>query len=387
VSDAVGDFIDGGDRATAAKVRAAVAAAAPGVGNAIADATLQLINVLKREEEGKATKLEVTLAKSAVADAASFTILTALEAAKGNTTSLALPITDSRKLPEVAPGKVKIISPEGVQPAQTRIIDNSTVVLTSRRDGLSLAMTALESTGTAAPITSNGAVQAAPGQALAVTGSGFQPNSQVKVWMFSSPRSFGFVRTDARGSFAAEVPMPDNIPPGDHTAQVNGTSAGGGVRSLNLGVEVALEEVLSKPVEKPEVTPNKVTIPLRRFTLTSRIQFDPNSASLSAASRAQLMKIARLTKGATNTSVRCVGYTQEGVTSGRYVLAKNRAMSVCDRLRRMGVDARFVPVGLGRAPKPGPGARHAMVYVQYETTQPKAPPPKTNEKTRPGART
>jgi len=180
--------------------------------------------------------------------------------------------------------------------------------------------------------------------------------------------------------------MPDNIPPGDHTAQVNGTSAGGGVRSLNLGVEVALEEVLSKPVEKPEVTPNKVTIPLRRFTLTSRIQFDPNSASLSAASRAQLMKIARLTKGATNTSVRCVGFTQEGVTSGRYVLAKNRAMSVCDRLRRMGVDARFVPVGLGRAPKPGPGARHAMVYVQYETTQPKAPPPKTNEKTRRSAR-
>jgi len=49
-------------------------------------------------------------------------------------------------------------------------------------------------------------------------------------------------------------------------------------------------------------------------------------------------------------------------------------------------------VGLGRAPKRpgvryvGPGARHVMVYVQYETTQPKAPPPKTNKKTRRSAR-
>jgi len=74
------------------------------------------------------------------------------------------------------------------------------------------------------------------------------------------------------------------------------------------------------------------------------------------------------------------------------VLAKNRAKSVCGRLRRIGVDARFVPVGLGRAPKRpgvryvGPGARHVMVYVQYETTQPKAPPPKTNKKTRRSAR-
>lgn len=351
--DLARQLTDSGKSQLATKVVSALAAAAPSINESIAASSEKLIKVL---EDRSSTKLEIAEAKSAVADAQSQAIMIALEVSKGNTQSLALPVTQNASLPEVPPGKSLIVTPTGTVPSRVEIVDNSTIVMRSQRENLSLAMSAISSDGEPAEITARGAVQAAPGQSLAVTGSGFMPNSKVAVWMFSSPRSFGFVITDANGSFAAEVPMPDNIVPGDHTAQVNGLRTNGETRSLNLGVEVALEEA---PIPLDRTTSTAVRV------LTSRVQFDAQSPMLTETTRRHLRRIAEQLQGGLDIAVTCVGYTQEGVINGRYVLAKLRANSVCEYIRKLGIRARFESIGMGRARVSTSFARHVAITIRY----------------------
>jgi len=338
VADAAKDFASEGDVAVAAKMRAALISVAPTIGTAIAEATVRLATVL---EDRTSTKLEIVKAKAAVADAVSLTILEALKVANGNVTSLALPITKGKELPEVDPGKALIITPTGNASAQTRIVNETTMVMSSPKENLLLAMSAIDSVGEPAKVSETGSIVAVTGQSLAVTGTGFRPNSPVKVWMFSNPRNFGTVTTDAKGSFAAEVPIPDNLAPGDHTAQVNGQNARGGTRSMNMGLEVALEEPTVKRPNQPTRSTAK--------SFTTRVYFKVQSAILTKATQKQLVGIAKRFAGATGVSVKCVGYTQLGIRSDRYELAEDRAKAVCARLNKLGLNADYRAVGKGRA--------------------------------------
>jgi hypothetical protein len=70
-----------------------------------------------------------------------------------------------------------------------------------------------------------------------VNGDGFSPGTKVYVWLFSEPRFLGELVVGPDGSFSGRLPLGD-VPFGEHTLQVNGTSADGVARSANLGVIV-----------------------------------------------------------------------------------------------------------------------------------------------------
>lgn len=177
--------------------------------------------------------------------------------------------------------------------------------------------------------------------------------------MFFNPLNFGTVMTDAKGSFAAEVMMPDNIAPGDHTVQVNGQNAKGGTSSMNVGLEVALEETAVERSKRATGTTNN--------SLTSRVYFKAQSATLTKTTQKQLTSIVNKFAGASNVSVECVGYTQLGIQSDRYELAEDRAKAVCARLKKLGLNANYLAVGMGRAPGRGKllsgAARQVVITV------------------------
>lgn len=356
VADAAKDFASEGDVAVAAKMRAALISAAPTIGNAIAEATVRLATVL---ENKSSTKLEIVKAKAAVADAVSLTILEALKVATGNVTSLALPITKGKELPEVDPGKALIFTSTGNASTQIRIVNETTIVMSSAKENLSLAMSAIDSAGGPAKVSETGSVIAVIGQSLAVTGTGFRSNSPVNVWIFSNPRNFGTVMTDANGSFSAEVLMPDNIAPGNHTVQVNGQNARGGTSSMNMGLEVALEETAVGRSQRATGATNK--------SVTSRVYFKAQSAILTKTTQKQLTNIVNKFAGASGVSIKCVGYTQLGIRSDRYKLAEDRAKAVCARLKKLGLNADYLAVGMGRAPGRGKllsgAARQVVITV------------------------
>jgi len=349
VADLMGGLERTADARTGAKVRDAVVTAAPSIGAAIAEAVASLAAVL---EDKTSTPFEVTKAKAAVADAASQTIVVALRATGGNDSSIALPFTRGNALPEVAPGKSMVLSPQGVENAKLRIVDDTTMVLAVPSEKLSLAMTALEATGQPSELTSDNAVNVSQGQSLAVTGAGFSPRTEVKVWMFSSPRSFGTVMTDSNGSFAAEIPLPDNIAPGDHTAQVNGRNRDGGLRSMNLGLEVALEDATAVEPEttvrpttkrseqpktlKPSITSKPATP--SGGTRSARVNFRADDSRLDWRTLSQLQEL--LPKLRKSDEVRLSGYAHRGTginTALAYALSMRRVKNVEQWLLERGV--------------------------------------------------
>ena len=310
-----------GQMQSADKLRDAIVAASPAISAAISDAVERLAKTLGNDES---TQLEIVKAKAAVADASAQSILVALQALGGNQKSLALPITKNDQLPDLEPGKTAIISPTGSESGKVTIVANSTVVLSSPMEKLSLAMTAIDSAGEQVPVNKNDSINIEHGQSLAMTGSGFKPKSEIKIWMFSDPRSIGTVVTDANGSFAAEVPIPDNLVPGDHTAQVNGNNKDGSVRSLNLGLEVDL------PAGTPEATAKKPSV-----TQSRNIYFQGDDSKLFWGAVSQLRKlIPKLSKAR---MVRVIGYAHSRTGSNSQFnigLSKKRAENVAAWLRQ-----------------------------------------------------
>jgi hypothetical protein len=74
------------------------------------------------------------------------------------------------------------------------------------------------------------------------SGTGFEPNTEVVVWIFSDPRQLGKVMTDAEGNFSGELALPEDLEVGEHTLQLNGLSDEGETRSLAVGVELLSTE-------------------------------------------------------------------------------------------------------------------------------------------------
>jgi hypothetical protein len=69
-------------------------------------------------------------------------------------------------------------------------------------------------------------------------GTGFAPGSIIKVWLFSDPSSLARITADSSGNFTGRAQLPEGIPEGEHTVQLNGLSQDGQVRSVALGVVV-----------------------------------------------------------------------------------------------------------------------------------------------------
>lgn len=90
------------------------------------------------------------------------------------------------------------------------------------------------------PVNTNGAIVVEQNNFIAVSGTGFLPNSTAVVWLFSEPSRLGTVSVGGDGTFTDRVPLAAGIEPGEHTAQVNGLTTDGAIRSLNLAVEVVL---------------------------------------------------------------------------------------------------------------------------------------------------
>ena len=71
-----------------------------------------------------------------------------------------------------------------------------------------------------------------------VSGEGFEPESEVEIWICSEPRLIGVVTVDADGTFEERFDVPTDIAIGDHTIQAEGTARGGGARAISAGVEL-----------------------------------------------------------------------------------------------------------------------------------------------------
>ena len=206
-----------------------------------------------------------------------------------------------------------------------------------------------------------------PGQFIRATGEQMQPGSPVALWLLQpstrlrsaagTATFLGLVMTNATGSYAARLPLPDALTPGTYTLQTNSTTKANTRMSVSLGVSVQAAAASTGRGVKPS-------------RAAARVFFPRLSARLSAYDQRTLNALIRRVKGtATRTVV--IGYVQNsGSGSNDLSLSRQRAITVAQYLRSAGLTGRIITQGRGVLNVSSDQARRVDVTVTY--TRPRA---------------
>ena len=162
------------------------------------------------------------------------------------------PVTDSSgDQTRVSSGAGLVIEDDGVATAIPVVEADSKATLT---DGVSsMAITLNERVRL-----NTGRVEAPPREVVEVSGSGFEPDTDVEVWVFSEPTLLGTVLVDEDGNFSAELDLPATLPVGDHTVQAEGRARGGVTKALAVGLTIENSYVFV-PVEPGRVVDTRLS--------------------------------------------------------------------------------------------------------------------------------
>jgi hypothetical protein len=107
-----------------------------------------------------------------------------------------------------------------------------------RGDGWQVTLEAADSSGAPLALDASGNIVLNTDRFVQFSGTGFAPGSVIKVWLFSDPTEVSEVLADASGNFVGQAQLPEGIPTGEHTVQLNGLTKDGQLRSVSLGVVI-----------------------------------------------------------------------------------------------------------------------------------------------------
>lgn len=126
---------------------------------------------------------------------------------------------------------------------------------------------------------SDGTIEVAPLQAVEVTTSGFQPNSEVEIWLHSEPMLLARARADATGTLRTAVQIPAQAPVGDHRLVITGRSTQGETISVAMAVRVqAVPPTVSSSSGGVAVWVPLSALSLVAAVLIARRRFTPRSS-------------------------------------------------------------------------------------------------------------
>lgn len=158
--------------------------------------------------------------------------------------------TSSPELPRLSPAES--LAYENGEPVLIELVrtdeENGYVL---RGDGWEVALEATDSSGSPLLLDESGNIILNNDRVVQFSGTGFAPGSPVKVWLFSEPTALSDVIADASGNFVGQAQLPEGIPTGEHTLQLNGLTDDGQFRSVALGVVVQPEPQLIAPAVPP----------------------------------------------------------------------------------------------------------------------------------------
>lgn len=177
-----------------------------------------------------------------------------------NTTDPTKPITTvSGTLPVAVPGKVMVLINGEPQVADAEIIDDQTIRLQTA-DGLEFYVTAKAPDGSNLPLASDGSLLLTYGERLDVQVAGFQPQSELTVWLFSEPKQLGTIPVDLTGSATADLALGQDLPPGKHSLQVTGLHPDGTPRSVMVSVVVTEDTAAAETTARPDAPDSSALI-------------------------------------------------------------------------------------------------------------------------------
>lgn len=201
----------------------------------------------------------------------------------------------------------------------------------------SLSLGSLTTRGSTAKLDPSGRVIATNGLQLQSSGTGFAPNSTVRLFLIGNPEPIATLETDALGNFTVNVPVPAGLSAGISHFQVAGVTPENSLRTTSLEISV------------------------KKLRLVTRVLFSGDSAVLTESAKRVLASLARRLGGVYGsirvTSTGFVNRTSD--TSYDLRLSRQRARNASEYLKSLGIDASFTVRVFGIAPEKGKPARRA----------------------------
>lgn len=157
-----------------------------------------------------------------------------INSAAANVYDLSIPVYVNGALPNPRAGQPIAIQTGSADPVNVLVINEQ--VLQLETTGTSLRVNVLDEEGQLVPVSVTGAIVISKNNTFVVSGSGWQPGTEMVAWMFSSPQKLGVIQVPEDGQYTAELSVPDNIDIGEHTVQVNGLTPNGSLRSMSMEV-------------------------------------------------------------------------------------------------------------------------------------------------------
>ena len=140
-----------------------------------------------------------------------------------------------------------------------------------------------------APVSANGIIDVTPLQAVEVVSSGFEPDSDIEIWLHSEPMLLARAKADAAGTLRTAVLIPALAPHGHHRLVITGRSPGGEVVSVAMAVRVTGQASAAPPVAIAPPEPGSsstptvvisvvITLAVVAGILAARRRFTPRSS-------------------------------------------------------------------------------------------------------------
>jgi hypothetical protein len=149
------------------------------------------------------------------------------------TTVANAPTDDAPLAPALAPGEVGAA------------IDGKTIKATLSRAENQITVTAGDITTTVSGLTSDGKrvslnedgnLVVNEGDKLVASANGFAPETEVEVWMYSTPTRLGVITADADGKVSGTFELPNGLEAGDHRLVFSGENPDGANAVVGLGL-------------------------------------------------------------------------------------------------------------------------------------------------------
>ena len=194
------------------------------------------------------------------------------------------------------------------------------------------------------------------GNTVTTNGTGFKPNTQVDVWVYSTPIWLGAVMTDENGNFVTTLPMPDALSEGEHTFQAKGQTPEGLIRSASVPITLI-----------PAVANNGGRL---RF----EVYFGMNSVVITSTQKArinaQVKRALSIAAKDAKFSIKVVGWVQPNPNPGNIAfLSKFRANNVATEMKKLGLKGGYSLNYAGLGKDNEPKMRHATVVIVWNKSK------------------
>ena len=125
---------------------------------------------------------------------------------------------------------------DGVETNTSVARQNNAMVVTA--GSMSATLSGINDQGKTVPLNSDGSVRLSAGDSIKVAVGGFKPDSEVEVWLFSTPVRLGSAAVGSDGSMSKTFILPAGLKSGNHRVAVLAKLPNGKTATFTLGIVV-----------------------------------------------------------------------------------------------------------------------------------------------------